>query len=34
MDLSVILIGAIVVIVVIIFAYCAAPFFWKGKPDA
>jgi hypothetical protein len=34
MDISFIIIGGVFVIVLIIFAYCAAPFFWKRKPDA
>jgi hypothetical protein len=34
MDFSFIVIGVIFAIVMIIFAYCAAPFFWKKKPDA
>ena len=28
------IIGGVFVIVVMIFAYCVAPFFWKRKPDA
>jgi hypothetical protein len=32
-DLSFMIIGGVFAIVVIIFAYCAAPFFWKRKPD-
>ena len=33
-DLSFMIIGGVFAIVVIIIAYCAAPFFWKRKPDA